>query len=211
MLSRLRAHLPAWRRALRRRRRLLAALSLAALIAAALPSLLPPSARGIEVIVAEAPIAAGAVLRSEDLRTARIAPELAWEGMAREAEQVVGRTARLPLEPGAPVLPGMLEDPGGTAIPEGAAVMAVPVPEVLVDHLGPGTEIALLGTDPASASHAAIPATVIEVITPVGGAGALGGGATGTAEALVAVEERQAGEVAHALGIGAVTVAVIGS
>src|SRR5699024_11824432 len=91
MFSRLRAHLPLWRRALRRRRRLLAVLALAALTASLLPSLLPPSSRGVEIVVADAELTPGTALSRADLRTARIAPELLPEGAAQQIEDVVGQ------------------------------------------------------------------------------------------------------------------------
>lgn len=209
MLSRLRAHLPLWRRALRRRRRLLAALAVAALLAALLPTLLPPSTRGVDVVLADAPLAAGTVLTAEDLRTAQLAPELVPQGAPQQAEEVIGRTTRLALEPGTPLLPGVLEGPGLAAIPQGSALLAVPVPEAIAAHLRAGTEIALLSTDPASADGTAISAQVIEIIAPDGEQSALGGTA-GSAEALVAVDRSRAGEVAHALGVGAIVVSVIG-
>ena len=209
MFSRLRAHLPLWRRALRRRRRLLAVLALAALTASLLPSLLPPSSRGVEIVVADAELTPGTALSRADLRTARIAPELLPEGAAQQIEDVVGQTARLPIEPGTPLLPGLLEDPAAPALPSGSALMAVPVPRALVAHLQPGTELMLLVTDPSQPSGTAVSAQVVDVVVPENGESTLGGGSAATAEVLVAVEAARAGEVANALGLGVVTVSVI--
>lgn len=210
MLSRLRAHLPAWRRALRRRRRLLAALAVAALVAALLPSMLPPSARGVEVVVADAALAPGTVLTSADLSTARVAEDLVPAGSALEVDAAVGRTTRVPLDAGSPLLPGMLETVGAAAIPEGSVLITVPVPAALAPHLSPGTRIELLSTDPSHFGGSGVPAQVLEVVTVDAATAALGGGGSGTAEVLVTVERGQAGEVAHALGVGAVVVTVIG-
>lgn len=210
MLSRLRAHLPLWRRALRRRRRLLAALALAALLAALLPSLLPPSTRGVEVVVAGSSIAAGDVLAEKDLRTARVAPSLVPEDAPREMAEVIGRTARLPLSPGTPLLPGLLEESAGTVVPDGTALIVVPVPTALAPHLGPGSEVALLSTDPAAPSDEEVLARVVEIVPPGGGPSPLGGGA-GTTEALVAVDRSQADQVARGLGTGSILVTVVGS
>ena len=208
MLSRLRSHLPAWRRALRRRRRLLAGLAVAALVAAVLPSMLPPSARGVGVVVTDGALEAGTVLTASHLRTVRVAEDLVPAGAAHEVDGVLGRAVRVPLDAGAPVLPGVLESPDAAEVPEGS--VAVPVPEALVPHLRPGTAIELLPTDPALLGGSGVRARVLEVVPSRGGTSALGGTAAGTTEALVTIERRRAGEVAHALGMGTVVVTVIG-
>ncbi|ATG52333.1 hypothetical protein CFK38_12995 [Brachybacterium vulturis] len=210
MLSRFRAHLPAWRRALRRRRRLLAALAVAALVAALLPALLPPSARGVDVVIADAALAPGTVLAPSHLSTTRIAEELVPPGAALEVDAVRGRTLRIPLDAGALLLPGMLVAAGAPAIPEGSVLMAVPVPAVLVPHLPPGAGVELLSTDPTLFGSSGIDARVLEVPESAAPAPVLGAGSTGTAEVLVIVAQERAREVAHALGVGAVVVTVIG-
>ena len=210
MFSRLRSHLPAWRRALRRRRRLLAGLAVAALVAAVLPSMLPPSARGVEVVVTDVALEAGTVLTASHLRTVRVAEDLVPAGAAHEVDGVLGRAVRVPLDAGAPVLPGVLESPDAAEVPEGSVLMAVPVPEALVPHLRPGTAIELLPTDPVLLGGSGVRARVLEVVPSRGGTSALAGTAAGTAEALVTIERSRAGEVAHALGMGAVVVTVIG-
>ncbi|ASK66816.1 hypothetical protein CFK39_14485 [Brachybacterium avium] len=218
MLSRLRAHLPAWRRALRRRRRTLSVLAVMALTAALLPSLLPPSSRGVEVVVLDEELATGTVVTSAHLSTARIAEDLVPADAALDVEQVLGRTTRIPLSAGTPLLPGMLEASGTAAVPEGFVLMTVPVPRALVPHLPPGTRIELLPVgptvdptaDPTAFSSSGIAARVLEVVAPDPGVPALGSGSTGMAEALVTVERGQERELAHALGAGAVVVTVIG-
>lgn len=209
MLSRIRLHAPAWRRALRRRRRLLLVLATVSVLAALVPSLLPPSARGVEVVVADAPLEAGAVLTPSDLRTTRVAAELVPTGSATDISQVLGRLTRVPLPAGTPLLPGMLEDPDALQIPEGSVAMVVPSPEALVPHLSPGTGIVLLVSDPTGVETLSIPAEVLDVITPAGSATALGTG-TGGAEIVVAVGRTDSREVAQALRGGSVIVAVIG-
>lgn len=210
MLPRLRSHLPTWRRALRRRRRVLVGLAVAALVAAVLPSMLPPSVRGADVVVTDVAVEPGTVLTASLLRTVRIAEDLVPDGTAHEIDGVLGRTVRVPLDAGAPVLPGMLESSDAAAVPDGSVLMAVPVPEALVPHLRPGTAIELLPTDPAYLADSGVRARVLEVVPSRAGTSALGGTAAGTAEALVTIERSRAGEVAHALGMGAVVVTVIG-
>lgn len=210
MLSHLRAHLPAWRRALRRRRRLLTALAVTALVASLLPSMLPPSARGVEVVVADAALAPGTVLAPTHLSTARIAEDLVPAGAALGIEQVLGRTTRIPLGTGTPLLAGMLVPSGAAAVPEGSVLMTVPVPQALVPHLPPGTRIELLPVDPTAFEGSGILARVLEVVASDSSSPALGSGSAGNAEVLVTVERGQARELAHALGSGAVVVTVIG-
>lgn len=210
MLLRLRSQLPLWRRALRRRRRLLALLALAVAVAALLPSVLPPSVRGTEVVVAREQIPAGTELAPEHLRTVRIADQLVPEDAPTGTQDLLGRTTAVPLVPGAPVLPAVLAGPQSVAVPAGSVLMVVPVAEVLLPHLRPGIELELLLPDPVSGHIGRVPAQVIEVAEDAQETDALGSGAAGTMAVLVAVERARAGELAHALGAATVEVAVIG-
>lgn len=210
MLLRLRSQLPLWRRALRRRRRLLALLALAVAVAALLPSVLPPSVRGTEVVVAREQIPAGTELAPEHLRTVRIADQLVPEDAPTGTQDLLGRTTAVPLVPGAPVLPAVLAGPQSVAVPAGSVLMVVPVAEVLLPHLRPGIELELLLPDPVSGHIGRVPAQVIEVAEDSQETDALGSGAAGTMAVLVAVERARAGELAHALGAATVEVAVIG-
>lgn len=211
MLARLRTHLPAWRRALRRRRRTLAALVLLAALAALLPSLLPPSLRGGEVVVARADLPVGTVLGEEHLRTVRVADELIPPQAARSVQEVAGRSTAHPLARGTPVLPGLLEAEQAAAIPPGSVLMAIPVPRVLLPHLGPGTRIELLSADPVSGTALRVPATVVELSSSPGGAtGTLASGPEGSATAIIALDRTRSGAVAQALGSAALTVSIIG-
>lgn len=209
MLARLRTHLPAWRRALRRRRRTLAVLVVLAAVAALLPSLLPPSLRGGDVVVLRSDLPAGTVLRQEHLGTLRIAEELIPPQAARSVHDLAGRTTALPLADGTPVLPGMLEDEGAATIPPGSVLMAVPVPSVLVPHLGPGARIELLSADPVTGAALRVAATVVELSPPGRGTGAPGA-VPGSPAAIIALDRTRSGEVAQALGAGALTVSIIG-
>lgn len=205
MLTRLRRQLPRWRRALRRRRRALTILALAVAAAVLLPTLLPPSVQGVEVVVADEDLAAGTLLAPEHLRTIRIAPELVPPETLTAPEEVLGRTVARPLGAGSPFLPGLLEEPITALVPEGSVLMAVPVPEALAPHLAPGTRIELLSTDPTAVVR--VPAQVVEL---AGTAAGTLGSAPATAQVLVVVDRSRAGEVAHALGTGSVMVSVIG-
>ncbi len=182
-----------------------------AAVAALLPSLLPSSLRGGDLVVARGDLPAGTVLGAEHLRTLRVAEELIPPQAARGVEDLTGRTTAHPLAAGTPVLPGMLEEQGPAVIPPGSALMAVPVPSVLVPHLRPGTRVELLSADPVTGSALRVPATVVELSAPPGGGpGALGVGSEGSAAALLALDRTRSGEVAQALGATALTVSIIG-
>lgn len=210
MLSRLRHHLPHWRRALRRRRRLLALLALAVAITAVLPSVLPPSIQGVQVIVADEDLPVGTVLGPQHLRTVRTAADLVPAEAATSAERVLGRALTHPVPAGTPLLDPFLAGDGPPALPEGAVLMVVPVPDLLAPHLRPGTTIELLPIDPALDSPLAIAAQVIDAAPTAASTAALGGAGTGSTQILVAVDRSRSGELAHALGAGAVMVSVIG-
>lgn len=210
MLSRLRCHLPLWRRALRRRRRLLALLALAVAVTAVLPSLLPPSARGVEVIVANQDLPVGTVIGPEHLRTVRIAAQLLPVDAVTSPEHLLGRTTISPVSAGSPLLDVLLSGGGQPYLPDGAVLMVVPIPELLAPHLSPGTRIELLPTDAVTGTSGGIIAQVIEAAAPGPSTVDLGGSGTGSTQILVSVDRAHSGELAHALGAGNVLVSVIG-
>lgn len=210
MVSRLRRHLPLWRRALRRRRRLLAVLAFAVAVTAVLPSLLPPSLQGVAVIVADDDLPAGTVLGPDHLRAVRTAAQLLPADAPTAPEQVLGRTTTSPVTAGTPLLDVLLSGDGPTVIPEGAVLMAVPVPELLAPHLNPGTRIELLPTDAFSETHGGITAQVVEAAAADSATVGLGSAGAGSTQILVAVDRSRSGELAHALAAGTVTVAMIG-
>lgn len=210
MLTRIRASVPAWRRALRRRRRMLIVLALALTLALLVPSVLPPSTRGVPVVAAAEDLSAGTVLTAQHLRTVRVAAELVPPGSASAPGQLVGREVALDVPARTPLLPGLLLGDGAAAIPEGSALMALPVPAVLVPRLVPGMHLDVLTSGPDPASVAAVPAVVVEPPDAGGAADVLGQGTAGTAQVLVSVERSRAREVAHALREGWVSVSIVG-
>lgn len=210
MLSRFRLHLPHWRRALRRRRRLLALLALAVAVTAVLPSFLPPSIQGVQVIAADEDLPTGTVLGPEHLRTVRTAVQLAPAEAPSTAEQVLGRTTTHPVPAGTPLLDPFLSGDGQLDLPEGAALMVVPVPDLLAPHLSPGTDIELLTVGPSPDAVESITGQVVHAAPTAPSAVDLSGGGTGSTQILVAVDRSRSGELAHALGAGAVMVSVIG-
>ncbi|PMC74613.1 MULTISPECIES: SAF domain-containing protein [unclassified Brachybacterium] len=210
MLSRLRSQIPLWRRALRRRRRTLAALALAVLLASIAPSLLPPSTHGITVATARDDLPIGTVLAPEDLTMVRVAARLVPVGAVQEPADLVGRTVTVPVPAGTAVLEPMLEDPAASAVPEGSALVAVPAPEALTAHLRPGTAVALQLSDPITGQSREVEGVVLQAPAAAADSPLPGNAAGGGAPMIVQVSRADVGEVAHSLTAGGVTVTVIG-
>lgn len=215
MLSRIRSHLPLWRRALRRRRRTLtvlaATLLVAALVPSVLPALLPGASRSVSVVVTSTDLAAGTTLESVHLDTVRVAADLAPPQATASPEQLQGRSTAVALPPGTPLLPGMLEGEVPEAVPEGAALIAIGAPAVLGPHLAPGTMIEILSSTPEAGVTRSTRAQVVEVLTGEGGAAAaLGTTAPDQTMLLVTVDAVGARDLAHAFHEGWMTITVIG-
>jgi len=209
MLQRLLPHLPTWRRALRRRRRTLAVLVVAAAAVLIAPSLVPASVRGTEVVVAAEDLQPGTALDAEQLRTVEVATSLVPSGAATSVTDLVDARLAAPVAEGGPILAGNLLGAEENPLPEGTALLAVPIPEVLLPHLRTGTRIELLMSDPVDGSSTRIPAEVRALSGAPAASGALGSGVDAEVQALVLVERQRSGEVAHALGTSNVTVSVI--
>ncbi|MGN7212664.1 SAF domain-containing protein [Brachybacterium paraconglomeratum] len=208
MLTRLLPHLPTWRRALRRRRRTLAVLVVAAAAVLLVPSLVPASVTGTKVVVAAEDLPTGTALEAEQMRTVEVASSLVPSGAATAVEDLVGERLAAPVAADGPILSVDLLATGEDPLPEGTALLAVPVPEVLLPHLRSGTRIELLMSDPVDGSATRIPAE-IRSLSPATGTGALGTGTDAGVQALVLVDRQRSGEVAHALGTSNVAVSVI--
>ena len=178
-------------------------------LAVAAPSLLPPSSRGVDTVVAAAELPAGTLLGPEDLRSVAVAPQLVPAGAVAQPEDLVGRTLRHPVGAGTALVPAMLEEPGAELIGAGRVLMAVPVPAVLLPHLRPGAEISLLPASSVEQAGAPIPARVVDMAADDQAASPLGTGSGGP-QVLVSVEASRSHELAHALTGGAVSISVIG-
>lgn len=212
MLERIRAGAPAWRRALRRRRRLLTMLTLAAAVAALLPGLLPPSARGVEVLVATRPLPAGTVLAPSHLRTVRIAAALVPEGALTDPGVAAGRTLRQDLAERSPVLPGHLAAPEEVIDLHGRARMVLPLDAALLPHVSVGTRLRIVLSGPEPGATRTVDAQVVDPpeapSTPgAGPATGLAGG--GTVPVVVAVDPEGAVDVAHSMSEGWVSATVL--
>ena len=208
MFARLLPHLPLWRRALRRRRRSLSLLVAALAVVLVLPALVPASMQSTPVVVAAGDLPTGTALGPQHLRTVEVASSLVPSGAATAVEDLVGERLAAPVAADGPILSGDLLATGEDPLPEGTALLAVPVPEVLLPHLRSGTRLELLMSDPVDGSATRIPAE-IRSLSPATGTGALGTGTDAGVQALVLVDRQRSGEVAHALGTSNVAVSVI--
>ena len=210
MLSRITASLPQWRRALRRRRRLLALLVSALLIASAIPQLVPLLPRSLAVVVADGDLPAGTELTAADLRQVHVAAALVPEDAASTPQDLLGQRTAVPVSDGTPLLPGLFEAAGTPEVPDGSALIAVPIQAVLVPHLQSGTEIEIIASVAGDPAPQRISAQIME-ISETGTGGTLGlGGGDGEAVALVSLAPARAADVARAMSEGWITIAAIG-
>lgn len=213
MLSRIRAHLPPVRRALRRRRRTLTVLLIALLAAMLLPHLLPPSIRGHTVLVAAEDLPGGQPLAAEHLREVEVAASLLPAGTTSTHEELLGRETTVPVPQGTPILPGLLDGGDDSVVPAGSALMAVPAPGVLAPHLLPGTQVEILASGPDPGAPQRIPAQVVDLpgsAAEPAAAGIGGTGSGGDVVVLVTVDRPRAGDLADAMGEGWLTLSVVG-
>lgn len=210
MLTRIRSHLPAYRRALRRRRRTLAALLIAMVAVAVLPSMLPAGQRGTTVVVTAVAIPAGTMITEDHLRTVEVAADLVPEGTAASVEETVGTTTSVPLAEGTPLMPGMLASDTATDIPPGRSLLVMSAPVQLRDRLHPGTELEIHHStaDPARPGRTA--ATVVEVAAETTGAVTGLAGTSSDLVVLVTVDRADAVEVAHATREGWSILSIVG-
>lgn len=211
MLTAIRAQFPAWRRALRRRRRTLALLAAALILAVLVPSLLPPRLHGATIVVASADLPVGTVLEEQHLHTLRVAAELAPPEVASDPAELLGRRTALTVPAGTAILPGLLDGDDSAMIAEGSALMAVPVPAVLAPHLAPGARIEILSSSPDAGAAVRIPARVVELPASAGAEpSVMGSDSSGRDHVLVALDRHRTGELAHAISEGWLTISIIG-
>ncbi|MCS6712619.1 SAF domain-containing protein [Brachybacterium sp. EF45031] len=203
-----------WRRALRRRRRLLTVLLLVLALAAVLPDLVPPSHRGVPVVVVREDLPARTALDGDDLTVRRVAPELAPAGSVTDPATVTGRRTVVPLPAGTPLQAALLED-SALVLPQGGALVVVPANPALAPHLGPGARVRIV-PGPSSALGDAPPlpadgleAVVVEVTTEAAGGAAPGLGSTSGLSVVVAVSADQGAAAAAAVSAGDASLVVV--
>lgn len=214
MFSQLRSHLPAWRRAIRRRRRSLAVLACALLAVMLLPGMYPAGSRSTSVVVAASDLPAGTVLNNEHLRVEQVAASLVPRDAAQDPAALIGRESIVAVPAGTVLLSALLAHTADPSIPAGRALMAVATPPELSAHLRPGARVEILASGAEPGSPIRIPAEVTEVLRP-GDSAVPEFAATGAGEGdgpgiVVMVQRERSGDLAQAVAEGWFTVSVIG-
>lgn len=146
LLARLRSAARRVRRAVLRRRRLLAALCALVAVLAGLRATAAPPTTTVPVTVAAHDLGAGAVLRPDDLVTARFAPGTVPSGHIRDP---VGRQLAAPLRRGQPVTDTALL--GASLVRGRPDLVALPVrlPDTaMAELLQVGDEVDVVAADP---------------------------------------------------------------
>lgn len=174
------------RRAVLRRRRLLAALLTAVAVASGVHAVAAPPPARVRVLVAARDLPAGEPLTADDLAERLFAPGTVPAGVAATP---VGRTLAAPLRRGEPVTDVRLVGPALADGYPGLTAVPVRLPDAgTVSLLRVGDRIDLIGTDPqgAGASVVAASVPVLAIPRPDGtGVGAPGDGGTLTGRLVV--------------------------
>ena len=164
---RIRDRLTTVRRAVLRRRRLLAVLCAMGAVAAGLRATAPPAAPTDVVLVAVRDLPAGAVLGTDDLRTVEVAPDQAPGGALTDTGDAAGAILAAPLRAGEPVTDVRLVGPGLADSAPGTVALPVRVSDAAqVGLLDVGDEIDLLATDPESRSTTTVAGGVLVLAVP---------------------------------------------
>jgi Flp pilus assembly protein CpaB len=154
------------RRAVLRRRRLIAALLTAVAVAATVHAVAAPAPPSVPVLVAARDLTAGAEIRDSDLESVRFAPGSAPEGVARDP---VGQVLAAPLRRGEPVTDVRLVGPELTAGEPGLTAVPVRLPDpAMVALLDVGDRVDLVATDPQAGGAGVVAADVPVLAIPAG-------------------------------------------
>ncbi|MFH5824746.1 SAF domain-containing protein [Georgenia sp. AZ-5] len=135
------------RRAVWRRRHLLAALSLGLAAATAVTAVAPPDPPGRRVLVLATDTPAGTALTERHLAVSELPPGAVPPGALADVADAAGSGLAVGLPAGTPLLPGMLVGPGLAAgAPAGTVVVAVPVADPSARLVRPGRRVSLVTT-----------------------------------------------------------------
>lgn len=159
--------LTAVRRAVRRRRRLLAVLCVAGAIAAGLRATAPPPAPSVEVLVATRDLPAGAVLGPGDLATAALPPEAKPAGALTDPAVAERAILAAPVRAGEPVTDVRLVGPGLADTAPGTVAVPVRLSDAAqAGLLRVGDEVELLATDPEARTTTTIANEAVVLAVP---------------------------------------------
>jgi Flp pilus assembly protein CpaB len=164
---RLRDRLTTVRRAVLRRRRLLAVLFTVGAVATALRATVPPPAPTVEVLVAAADLPAGAVLDAEDLTTRPLPPDSVPDRVLTDLADAAGAILAAPVRAGEPITDVRLVGPGLAASAPGTVAVPVRLSDAAqAGLLAVGDAIDLLATDPESRTTDIVASGVVVLAVP---------------------------------------------
>ncbi len=173
------------RRAVLRRRRLLAALLAAVAVASGIRAAAAPPPARVGVLVAAHDLAAGSVLGSDDLTTARFAADTVPAGLGGSPE---GRVLAAPLRAGEPVTDVRLVGRALAASYPGLTAVPVRLPDAgMADLLRVGDRVDLVAADPQGSGASVVAADVPVLALPAPAPADAGAGTGGLPGRLVVV------------------------
>ena len=165
--ARIRDRLTTVRRAVLRRRRLLAVLCTVGAVATGLRATAPTAPPTDQVLVAARDLPAGSVLDADDVRAVELSPALAPEGVLTDAADAAGAILAAPLRVGEPVTDVRLVGPDLVDSATGTVALPVRLSDAAqVGLLDVGDEIDLLATDPESRTTTTVASGVLVLAVP---------------------------------------------
>lgn len=167
MRDRLHGRLTAVRRAVLRRRRVLAVLCTLGAVAAGLRATAPPAPATVDILVAAHDLPAGAVLTADDLGVRQWPPDAAPDGALDDAGRLSGAILAAPLRAGEPVTDVRLVGAGLADAAEGTVAVPVRLSDAAqAGLLTVGDEIDLLATDPETRTTETVAAGAVVLAVP---------------------------------------------
>ncbi|MET0788545.1 MAG: SAF domain-containing protein [Cellulomonas sp.] len=194
--DRLRRLLTSVRRAVLRRRRVLAAALTAVAVAAGLHSVTAPPPPRIDVLVAARDLPGGTVLGPGDLTSAPFAPGSVPDDLATST---AGRTLAAPLRRGEPVTDVRLVGPGLADGHPGLTAVPVRLPDAgMVGLLAAGDRIDLVAADPEGSGARVVAGGVPVLAVPGAPTDAASDGVTGRLVVVGAADQSEVTRIADA-------------
>lgn len=167
-----------FRRFVRTRRRLFAALLAAVAVWAALTVLRPAEPNTAAVLVASRQLNGGTILGADDVQLRQLPVHALPEGYLSAPEQAVGRPLTVSLPAGAMLLPSSVVSRDALAAP-GMAVLPVTLAATAAGLVEVGDRIDLIGSDDDEAGPVASAARVVAVLAGDDKGGSLSGQLSG--------------------------------
>lgn len=157
----------ATRRALLRRRRLLAVVCVVGAVAAGLRATAPPIAPRTEVVVAAHDLAGGTMLSAADLAVVAFDEDAVPDGVSADPADITGAILAAPLRAGEPVTDVRVVGAGLTDAAPGTVAVPVRLSDAAqAGLLTAGDEIDLLATDPETRATVTVASDVLVLAVP---------------------------------------------